>query len=487
MAFVDACWFTAGSSGTADFADGTALSAFRNMAAAGAVNGEVYSYRAESLDRTQWEMGYGAYSSGGNTLARTVTASSAGGTTKVDFSAAPIVSLQPLARDMANLPLAGGTMTGPIGFTHQTSPANPGSGVLAVFAKSDDKLYTRTSAGVETEIGAGGAGGYFNGITNGDGIVNQRSSSYTTVADDTYWCDRHYVLTQTAAITPTVINDVADGVPRMMRLSQSQATAQRMGNAQILEGAWSKRYRGKTVTLGGKLRTSDTRTVRFAVLEWTGTENAVTSDVVNSWTSSTFTAGNFFLASNLVVAAVGSLALSANTLTDWALPATISSSANNIIVFYWTDATAAQNVTMDMRWWFVEGEATEADGAFAARPEQQELDLCYRFVERLEKTSGDVAFNVGYADSSSQLYAPWVFRVQKWTTPTIAGSATASDFGALIKAGGFNGTFEFGGSSQVGESACRILINGGSGLTAGEAVIAYLRQVGAFIEAVCNL
>lgn len=103
MAFVDACWFTAGSSGTADFADGTALSAFRNMAGAGAADGEVYSYRAESIDRTEWEMGYGAYSSSGNTLARTVTASSAGGTTKVDFSAAPIVSLQPLARDLGNL------------------------------------------------------------------------------------------------------------------------------------------------------------------------------------------------------------------------------------------------------------------------------------------------------------------------------------------------------------------------------------------------
>jgi hypothetical protein len=53
------------------------------------------------------------------------------------------------------LPLAGGTMTGPIAFTHQTSPANPAAGLLSVFAKSDDRLYTRSSAGVEIALGSG--------------------------------------------------------------------------------------------------------------------------------------------------------------------------------------------------------------------------------------------------------------------------------------------------------------------------------------------
>lgn len=104
MAYVDSCWFIAGSSGTADFADGTALAGFRNLSGAGAADAAVYSYRAESLDRTEWENGYGVYASaGGGTLARTVTASSAGGTTKVDFSAPPILSLQPLKTDLNDL------------------------------------------------------------------------------------------------------------------------------------------------------------------------------------------------------------------------------------------------------------------------------------------------------------------------------------------------------------------------------------------------
>lgn len=54
------------------------------------------------------------------------------------------------------LPLNGSApMTGPIRFTHQASPANPAAGLLSVFAKSDNRLYTRTSAGIETALGAG--------------------------------------------------------------------------------------------------------------------------------------------------------------------------------------------------------------------------------------------------------------------------------------------------------------------------------------------
>lgn len=44
-------------------------------------------------------------------------------------------------------------------FKHQSSPSNPAAGYLALFAKSDNKLYTRTSAGVEAAVGSGAGGG----------------------------------------------------------------------------------------------------------------------------------------------------------------------------------------------------------------------------------------------------------------------------------------------------------------------------------------
>lgn len=70
---------------------------------------------------------------------------------------------------------SGGTLTGPLAFTHQTSPTNPASGTLALFAKSDNNLYTRTSSGVEVAVGAGGATGIITPQQYGavgDGVTN---------------------------------------------------------------------------------------------------------------------------------------------------------------------------------------------------------------------------------------------------------------------------------------------------------------------------
>ncbi len=47
---------------------------------------------------------------------------------------------------------AGDVMTGPLGFTHQGSPANPAAGRVSLFARNDNRFYTRTSAGQEQAI-----------------------------------------------------------------------------------------------------------------------------------------------------------------------------------------------------------------------------------------------------------------------------------------------------------------------------------------------
>ncbi|MGY5791903.1 hypothetical protein ACXHXM_16830 len=285
-------------------------------------------------------------------------------------------------------------------------------------------------------LNGGPLGGLRDVIINGDGAVSQRT--YATVADDVYWCDRHYVLTQTAAITPTVISDVANGLPKMMRLTQSQATAQRMGNAQIIEAAAAKRLRGKQITLGGFLRCSSSQAIRYAVLEWTGTADTVTSDVVNSWTNASFTAGQFFLGSNLTVAAVGTITPSAATLTPWSQTANISSSCNNLIVIMWTEGTAAQNVTLDMAWGLVQGDATKETWPYAPRHIQQELALCQRYY-----TNGVGVGTVYWPPSSSAGAARRAFigfPVQMRAVPTcfIGSSNIASPSVAPVNVNGVN-------------------------------------------------
>lgn len=102
--FVDACKFRAVSSGSGDFVVSAAVQGFMTPAQAGAGNGLVYRYRAENFDLSEWEVGYGAYTSGTLTLARsTVLANHLSTTAAVNFTTRPYVGLVILAMDlMAN-------------------------------------------------------------------------------------------------------------------------------------------------------------------------------------------------------------------------------------------------------------------------------------------------------------------------------------------------------------------------------------------------
>lgn len=100
VSFLNVCRFTAASSGTGNFVVSSAVTGYQAPSTAGAVNGAVYRYRAESADLTQWEIGYGAYTTGTATLARTsVIANSLGTTAKINFTAAPQVAVVVLAED----------------------------------------------------------------------------------------------------------------------------------------------------------------------------------------------------------------------------------------------------------------------------------------------------------------------------------------------------------------------------------------------------
>lgn len=104
--YLDACGFIPVSAGTGSFVVSAAVVGYQTPASAGAINGTVYSYRAESADKSQWEQGFGAYTVSGTTLARTtITANSSGGTTAIAFSAAPNVYITAASADLQNASL----------------------------------------------------------------------------------------------------------------------------------------------------------------------------------------------------------------------------------------------------------------------------------------------------------------------------------------------------------------------------------------------
>jgi hypothetical protein len=254
-------------------------------------------------------------------------------------------------------------------------------------------------------------------LLNGSFALNQLGAA--TSNDDTYGHDQWIALNESNEVTITTLTDPETGASTGARITQSNAAAKRFGYMQIIESSVSRAHRGKHVMISGRVRCSASTTIRYAVLEWQGTADTVTSDIVNNWSSTTFTAGNFFIASigSVILDSVG---VTANTWRDFEARITggddaqaVSSSCNNLIVFMWTDSTQAQNVTLDFNRMKLEvgRNATE----YVEPLLSVVRDRCHRFYQ---------SFTVQSENGSRHI--PFVARMR--ATPTVAvgvGSAAS--------------------------------------------------------------
>ena len=328
-------------------------------------------------------------------------------------------------------------------------------------------------------------------LINADGRIDQRAAgAAATTADDAYGGpDRWYSLTETASITVQRLSDGENGMPFFQRLTQTQASAQRLGRAQIIESGHCRHLRGQSLTLAGRLRSSSSQAIRYAVLEWTGTADSPTSDVVNSWTNGTFTAGQFFNSTTLNVLGVGALTPSASTWTDLT-PLTVSagSSMTNLIVLIWTEGTAAQNVTLDFR---LKLEAGATATRFQPRGDGAELALCQRYYYRRQARSATDPINVFTAFSTTAIWGVFFdLPVQMRSVPTVALSAVGhiSTWSANASANAACTTvFGFAGSSDSAIATYNGLAFASAILTVGQAAILYFNTTSGYIEASAEL
>lgn len=302
-------------------------------------------------------------------------------------------------------------------------------------------------------------------LHNPRGEVYQRS--IVSTADDTYFADRWYALTQTGAVTPSTLSAPEDGYHTAVRLTQAQAAAQRFGFAQIVEGKDCKSKRGGSATLVPRVRISNSQAIRYAILGWTGTEDSVTSDVVNDWTSGTYTAGNFFLGANLSVLGVGAQTPSANTWTSLtALTASLGSAFNNLIVMVWTEGTAAQNVTLDFDYVQLEPGQTATPPEY--RPFGIEMALCRRFLPTIY---GRIPGIAGQCVATTQANYLVRFDVPARTVPTgiaFTDGHTNSDY-IMTKADGTTTSSTGVSLSLPSTHGAALAFTGAAGLVAGDA------------------
>ncbi len=280
--------------------------------------------------------------------------------------------------------------------------------------------------------GGGGAalvGG--NVLMNGDFAIWQRYNAGSSLyADATYCGDRWKMMTQSNPGDAYNSAGAGDGATHKtgVTLSQTHATPQRIGLCQVIESKDCYHLRGKEVTFQVRINPSTTAPIRMAILEFTGTEDVVPADIVNDWTSGTYSAGNFFNGVNPSVIDTFTPIVGWQTLS---ITGMLNNNWQNLVVMIWTEGTVSSSYYS-----FITGlQLTVGDSprAWNPLPHAVELAKCQRF---FEAWGGNHIYEVlgnGQANSSSN--APcMVHHARKRIIPTFSWSAlsdwalTASNF-----------------------------------------------------------
>jgi len=105
--FVDRVIFQATATGTGDFVESSAATGYQTVELANGVNGAQYSYAAENVARTEWEVGRGIWTTATKTLTRVPLFTSGGTTAATAFTSAPKVMLTVLGEDLSGLNTSG--------------------------------------------------------------------------------------------------------------------------------------------------------------------------------------------------------------------------------------------------------------------------------------------------------------------------------------------------------------------------------------------
>lgn len=320
-----------------------------------------------------------------------------------------------------------------------------------------------------------------NYLLNPSGEINQAGAG--SQADASYDLDQWLTLTQSAAVTVSQLVDAENATPFMMRMLQASASAQRFGRIQWLEKLACRELRGQPVTLSARVRAAAATTLRYAIVEWTGSADAIAKDVVGDWTSTSYVPGGFFAAASLAVTATGATALAANALTDIAaLTGTVSSAMNNLAVVFWTDAAQPQNAVLDIA--RVKLERGALPTRFVAPAFDDELKRCQRYYRK----SYDYAVPPGTAGAAGGACEAYVTagignyqmpgarfdRMMKTPVTTVfaVGSGSQGKVQAIAAAADKTAAPE-----QEGETGCCLFSSGVDGLQAADLVRWHYRAV----------
>jgi hypothetical protein len=358
--------------------------------------------------------------------------------------------LLPIVQDMATLPV-----------TKKTAWSLIKSTLAAVFMAivspgTSGNVLTSTGSAWESAAPTGGGGGAVtNALLNGGFPFSQYGGIASAVAmtDDVYnGPDRWYSLIQGANAT---VQQVTGGYNSKYACKLvAGGTTNRFGIAQILESEASIAKRGKTEIFQAWVKPvknagSGTMKIRVAILEWTGTADAVTSELVADWTSGTFTTAGFFASTTKTLVGSASFTATHNTWMQVSVSGAISTSCNNLIVFIWTEdapAHASDYVLIS------EAGLYDASTVQAWNPRDvwDELDIITNYSERINNLNNNTR-GISRSDSATSAVVALSYR-RKRGTPNVVfsdpgdfyiGESSAAHYASAITLGAVDQNFAY--------------------------------------------
>jgi hypothetical protein len=259
-----------------------------------------------------------------------------------------------------------------------------GSGVVAKLG-TDGQVFTSTGAGLSQGFEAAAAGGdinFKNFLINGDMSVGQRGLAITAPNDDTYHLDRWLILSDGNDAVDITQSSTAPTNQLYSCALDVETANKKFGIAQIIENKNCTGLIGQTATLSFKAKCSAVDkldNVKAAIISWSSTADAVTSDLVSAWGVE---GTNPTLASNLTYE---NTPANLSVTTSWATysvsAAIDTASTTNVAVFIWsdvTDTTAGQFLYITD----VQLEVAAAATDFERLPHDQVLLRCQRYYQK---------------------------------------------------------------------------------------------------------
>jgi len=323
---------------------------------------------------------------------------------------------------------------------------------------TDDYAFSGTVSGA-------GAPSHRNDIINGGYLVNQEND--TAAADDDYSIGDLFLHVGEAAVTTSLqTSGGPQGDRNFARINVDTANKQ-SGWVYFLSNADCQDYiaNGK-MSFGIKIKTTSAAidTVRIGLLKWTGTADAVTSDVVGTWAQD---GTNPTLATSW---SYENTPADVNLTTSWVRhtveDVTVDSDTNNLACLVWIDdGTVAEDDQLDVTEWQLNPGSTV--NAFSSPSIATVIDQVKYFVEELFDDDVTMALGTGYASSATAGNALLHYR-RKRITPSYTLSA-ASTFSYFYRAAATPCT-GFAAHDEIHTDGGRVLLTIGSVLTVGDGV-----------------